>query len=71
MKEYYEYCVETGDDTYYGVTCAKDYSDAVESIISFYDDEDIKSIRVEDWGQEGCLVITKSGLEDLKKNCLV
>lgn len=72
MKNYFEYEVkvwEDGDEeTYYGVTYGDDFVEAVDNLVQFFGEADLLSLKIEPWDCEGCLIMSKEVLDELRKS---
>jgi hypothetical protein len=73
MKYYFEYSVSVYDPDYqkevkyYGITYSETYNEALSCITSFYGEKDINSVTLEAWDSEGCLMLSKEALAELKE----
>lgn len=71
MKNYFEYKVEVWEDgdivTYRGVTYGDDFSESVDDIVEFFGERDIVSLKVKPWECEGCLIMSKEVIDEIRK----
>lgn len=72
MKNYFEYAVKVWEDeednTYHGVTYGDDFAEAVDNIVNFFGERDIISLKIEPWDCEGCLIMSKEVINELRKS---
>lgn len=72
MKNYFEYEVEVWEDgeegTYRGVTYGDDYAEALNNIVRFFGEADLISLKIEPWDCEGCLIMSKEVINELRKS---
>lgn len=71
MKNYFEYKVEVWEDgdmaTYRGVTYGDTYHEALNNILDFFGNSNVISLKMEEWDAEGCLIMSKEVIDELKK----
>lgn len=71
MKNYFEYKVEVWEDndiiTYHGVTYGDDFSESVDNVVEFFGEKDIISLKIEAWDCEGCLIMSKEVIDEIRK----
>ena len=71
MKNYFEYKVEVWEDgdivTYRGVTYGDDFSESVDNIVEFFGERDIVSLKVKPGECEGCLIMSKEVIDEIRK----
>lgn len=71
MKNYFEYKVEVWEDgdivTYRGVIYGDDFSESVDNIVEFFGERDIVSLKVKPWECEGCLIMSKEVIDEIRK----
>lgn len=72
MKNYFEYEVKVWEDgeeeTYRGVTYGDNYSEALDNIVRFFGEADLISLKIEPWDCEGCLIMSKEVINELRKS---
>lgn len=72
MKNYFEYEVKVWEDgeekTYRGVTYGDDYAEALNNIVRFFGEADLISLKIEPWDCEGCLIMSKEVINELRKS---
>ena len=73
MNSYYEYEIVIWDPeinfetTFYGITCAKDYTEAARTIDEWYEGEDVVSLKLTNWGEDNIVLnFSKETLEKIK-----
>ena len=71
MQTYFEYEVKMLEDDeeeiYYGVTTGENYQDAINNVIEYFGKYSLISVKLEEWDAEGCLVMTKEALSELRE----
>ena len=71
MVIYFEYSVELYEDGekqfQYGVVTGESYPDACQNILKFYHNSHLVSMTIAEWDCEGCLVISKEVLDQLRE----
>jgi hypothetical protein len=77
MKSYYEYEVSVWEkdlqraEQYYGVTYGDTYQEALSTLIDYYGEQELESIKIEPWDVSGCLVMSKEALRDLRESSFI
>lgn len=71
MVIYFEYSVELYEDGekefQYGVVTGESYPDACQNILKFYKNSQLMSMTIAEWDCEGCLVMSKEVLDQLRE----
>ena len=71
MNIYFEYSVELYEDGkkefQYGVVTGESYPDACQNILKFYKNSQLMSMTIAEWDCEGCLVMSKEVLDQLRE----
>ena len=71
MVIYFEYSVELYEDGekefQYGVVTGESYPDACQNILKFYKNSQLVSMTIAEWDCEGCLVMSKEVLDQLRE----
>ena len=71
MSIYFEYSVELYEDGekvfQYGVVTGESYPDACQNILKFYKNSQLMSMTIAEWDCEGCLVMSKEVLDQLRE----
>ena len=71
MVIYFEYSVELYEDGekefQYGVVTGESYPDACQNILTFYKNSQLVSMTIAEWDCEGCLVMSKEVLDQLRE----
>lgn len=72
MKNYFEYEVKVWEDgeeeIYRGVTYGDNYAEALDNIVRFFGEADLISLKIEPWDCEGCLIMSKEVINELRKS---
>lgn len=71
MVYYFEYCVELYEDGQkefeYGVVTGESYPEACQNILKYYSNARLMSMTIAEWDCEGCLVMSKEVLDQLRE----
>ena len=71
MGIYFEYSVELYEDNEkiveYGVVTGDSYPDACQNILKYYCNAQLMSMTIAEWDCEGCLVMSKEVLDQLRE----
>jgi hypothetical protein len=76
MKYYFEYDVSVWEEdideekNYRGVTYGDTYHEALDNILEFFGEKNLNSVKIEPWDNEGCLILSKEVLDEMRKDVI-